>query len=87
MNTKIRRVIVTWLVVYPMVTLLLAIMESFTTAWPIPLRTLLLSVVMVPLLVLWAMPYATTRLKRFLSPPSSPAKRTLGLQDQVKLGS
>lgn len=68
MNDRLRTALITWLVVYPMITALLAILEPWVSGWPMPLRTLLLSALMVPLMVLWAMPLATTKFAAFLNP-------------------
>lgn len=71
MNHRLRTTLITWLVVYPMITGLLALLEPFVTSWPMPLRTLLLTALMVPLMVLWAMPLANARFKAFLNPDTN----------------
>ncbi|WP_420334376.1 hypothetical protein [Roseibium sp.] len=71
--------LLTWLVVYPMITVLLAVLEPVLSNVAMPLRTLVLSLVMVPALVYGAMPFATARLQAWLTAPSgldhSPEKR------------
>ena len=53
--------LVTWLVVYPMLTVLLAVLEPVLSDVAMPLRTLVLSVIMVPAMVYGAMPFAAGR--------------------------
>ena len=50
--------ILTWLVVYPMVTLLLAVLEPVAGGLAMPLRALLLTAIMVPATVYLAVPVA-----------------------------
>lgn len=64
MNQKLRQTFITWLVVYPMITGLLILLEPVVSSWALPFRTLLLSAIMVPLMVFWAMPRATTHFTR-----------------------
>ncbi|MEO0435850.1 MAG: hypothetical protein AAF098_02975 [Pseudomonadota bacterium] len=56
MSAKLHRTITTWAAVYPIITCLIFILEPLISAWPIPIRTLLLSSIMVPVMVLWAAP-------------------------------
>ncbi|MEM1433532.1 MAG: hypothetical protein AAGG11_05715 [Pseudomonadota bacterium] len=65
---KQRQILVTWIVVYPMITTLFLVLEPVLNPLPVPLRTLVVSAVMVPTMVLWAMPFATKRLSRLLAP-------------------
>ncbi|WP_422037301.1 hypothetical protein [Roseibium sp.] len=64
--------LLTWLVVYPMITVLLAVLEPVLSNAAMPLRTLILSLIMVPAMVYGAMPFATTRLSRWLNETSGP---------------
>ena len=61
MSTRDRTALLTWAVVYPLVTTLLAALEPLFTALELalPLRTLALTLIMVPLLVYLGMPWAT----------------------------
>ncbi len=59
--------LLTWAVVYPMITLLLAVLEPALGTMPMPLRTLLLSALMVPAMVYVVLPFATARLNGWLS--------------------
>ena len=63
-----RMALLTWLVVYPLITLLLALLEPLLGALPLPLRTLVLTGIMVPAMVYLAMPFATARLAVWLRP-------------------
>ena len=75
MNQKLRQTFVTWMVVYPLITGLILLLEPVVSSWALPLRTLLLSSIMVPLMVFWAMPFGTGLLHRFLQPAETPASR------------
>lgn len=68
MKRKARTVMVTWVVVYPMITGLLAVLELIVASWPMPVRTLLLSTIMVPLMVVWVMPVAIAQFDFYLNP-------------------
>ena len=68
LNTKARTALVTWLVVYPLINLLLLVLDPLVAQWPMPLRTLLLTGLMVPVVVFWAMPLARKRFRNFLRP-------------------
>ncbi|MEM7544993.1 MAG: hypothetical protein AAF367_05600 [Pseudomonadota bacterium] len=65
---KSRMAILTWIVVYPLITFLLAILEPVLTGMPMPMRTLVLSAIMVPIMVYLAMPAVTSRLSGWLNP-------------------
>jgi len=58
--------LLTWALVYPMITGLLAVLEPFVDSLPIALRVLLLTAIMVPAMVYVAMPFATARLRNWL---------------------
>lgn len=65
MNPSLRAVVVTWLAAYPTITLLVALLRPITKGWPLPLQTLLLASLMVPLMVLWVRPFVEKTLRRF----------------------
>lgn len=69
---KHKMALLTWLVVYPMITVLLAVLEPLLSEAAMPLRTLVLSLIMVPAMVYGIMPFATARLARWLSETSGP---------------
>ncbi|MEM1075517.1 MAG: hypothetical protein AAF665_18375 [Pseudomonadota bacterium] len=58
--------LLTWAVVYPMITLLLIGLEPFVSNLATPVRTFILTALMVPAMVYVAMPFAKTRLKNWL---------------------
>jgi antibiotic biosynthesis monooxygenase (ABM) superfamily enzyme len=59
-----RMAVIVWLAIYPTITLLLAIGGSAIAEWPLPFRTLALTLVAVPLMVFVLLP----RLQRLLAP-------------------
>ena len=59
--------LLTWAVVYPLITGLLVVLEPWLTGLALPLRTLLLTAILVPAMVYLAMPLATARLEGWLS--------------------
>lgn len=62
----------TWIVVYPMITGLLALIEPGVRDLPIPGRTLVLTLIMVPLMVYVAMPAATRLFSKWIADGSDP---------------
>ncbi|MEL6119884.1 MAG: hypothetical protein AAFN44_02050 [Pseudomonadota bacterium] len=58
--------LLTWVVVYPMITLLLAGLEPLVSDLATPIRTFILTALMVPAMVYVAMPFAKSRLKDWL---------------------
>lgn len=59
--------LLTWLIVYPLITALIALLEPLLGGLALPLRTCVLTAIMVPALVYLAMPYATARLRAWLA--------------------
>ena len=59
--------LLTWAVVYPMITVLIAVLDPVLGAVPMPLRTLLLTALMVPAMVYVVLPFATARLNGWLT--------------------
>lgn len=55
---RFRETIISWLVVYPLITLLLWLLNPVITAWPLPAKTFLLTVLVVPIMSFWALPMA-----------------------------
>lgn len=58
--------ILTWFIVYPLITVLLFFSEPLMTGWPVPVKTFVLTLVMVPVIVYVAMPFATRILHDWL---------------------
>ena len=71
-----KRALLTWLVVYPLITGLLALLEPLLDGLALPLRTLLLSALMVPVMVYLALPFATARFSRWLAAEGFLPKKT-----------
>ncbi|TQV83807.1 hypothetical protein [Denitrobaculum tricleocarpae] len=65
--------LLTWVIVYPMITLLLAALDPVLNGVAMPLRTLALTLIMVPALVYVALPFATGQLQGWLKQTAAPA--------------
>ncbi|MEL6279983.1 MAG: hypothetical protein AAF661_04110 [Pseudomonadota bacterium] len=65
-ENKHKLALLTWVVVYPLITVLLIGLEPLVSGLATPLRTLLLTALMVPAMVYVAMPFAKARLKNWL---------------------
>jgi uncharacterized protein len=46
-----KQAVITWLAVYPALTVTLAALGPFMETWPLPLRTLLVTLLLVPIVV------------------------------------
>ncbi|MEM6932103.1 MAG: hypothetical protein AAF526_00815 [Pseudomonadota bacterium] len=53
-----RMAFLTWAVAYPLITSLLLLLEPLVGGLALPLRTLILTALMVPIMVYWAVPAA-----------------------------
>jgi antibiotic biosynthesis monooxygenase (ABM) superfamily enzyme len=60
--------VVTWIGAWAMITLILQVLGPATATWPLPLRTLLISVLMVLALTWVVIPSLTRLFARWLSP-------------------
>jgi antibiotic biosynthesis monooxygenase (ABM) superfamily enzyme len=69
-----RTALLTWAVVYPLVTGLLAVLDPFIGSLAMPIRTLVLTAIMVPVMVYLAMPIVTSRLADWMAEAPSKAK-------------
>jgi antibiotic biosynthesis monooxygenase (ABM) superfamily enzyme len=58
--------LLTWLGAYPVITIALGVLGPITTAWPLPLRTLLISALMVAALTWGVLPALTYVLRGWL---------------------
>ena len=65
-----RCALVIWLVAYPLITLLSYFLEPSVGSWPLPLRTLLVSSIVVPIMALWLVPALAARVSAFLEIPA-----------------
>ncbi|MEL7527137.1 MAG: hypothetical protein AAFN16_15270 [Pseudomonadota bacterium] len=62
-----RMALLTWAVIYPMITSLLAVLEPFLAGMPLPVRSLVLTGILVPVMVYIVMPLATQRFSAWLN--------------------
>lgn len=63
--------LVTWAVVYPLITLLLIGLDPVLGEAPLPLRTLIVTAIMVPLMAYGIMPVVTRALEAWRHPSST----------------
>ena len=63
-----RMAFVTWAAIYPLITLILALLGPWLLTLPLPLRTLVLTAVLVPAMTYLVMPWVTRRLRPWLYP-------------------
>ena len=59
--------LLTWVVVYPLITVLIAMLDPVVGVLPMPLRTLVLTAIMVPVMVYLAMPRVTAHFGAWLN--------------------
>ena len=78
---RYKMAVLTWFVVYPMITLLLAVLDPVLGTLPMPVRTLVLTLIMVPAMVYVAMPFATARFRAWLTGAASLAATREGKTD------
>ena len=64
---KHKMALLTWMVLYPILTGLLALLGPIVGDLALPVRTFLLTAIMVPTMVYLAMPIATEHLKTWLN--------------------
>lgn len=64
---KNKMAVLTWLVVYPLITTLLAVLEPLLSGMPMPLRSFVLTIIMVPAMVYLIMPTVTSKLSAWLN--------------------
>ena len=64
---KHKLAILTWCILYPMITVLLTALDPFLRDAAIPIRTLVVTLIIVPAMVYGALPFATSRLRSWLT--------------------
>jgi antibiotic biosynthesis monooxygenase (ABM) superfamily enzyme len=69
--------LLTWAGAYAVITLILTLLGPAMAAWPLPLRTLLLSALMAPAMTWLVIPVLTRLFRRWLGPRRSLADRRL----------
>ena len=67
--------LLTWVGAYAVITLILEVLGPAMAAWPLPLRTLLLSALMAPAMTWLVIPLLTRLLRSWLTSASPPATR------------
>jgi hypothetical protein len=73
---RYKQAILTWLGVYPALTVTLAVLGPTMEGWPLPLRTLLVTLIMVPALTWMILPFLRRVLRGWLSPQTVAPART-----------
>lgn len=63
-----KQAVITWLAVYPALTLTLALLNPMMETWPLPFRTLLVTVFLVPIVVYVILPLLSRALRGWLLP-------------------
>lgn len=63
---RYKQAIVTWLAVYPALTVTLYVLSPFTDGWPLWLRTLVVTILLVPVVVWVILPFLTRILRGWL---------------------
>jgi antibiotic biosynthesis monooxygenase (ABM) superfamily enzyme len=72
MSQKVKLAVVSWVGAYTVITLILALLGPVMAPWPLPLRTLLLSMLMVVAMTWLVMPSLTRLVRGWLS--TAPAR-------------
>lgn len=67
---RYKQAVIIWLAVYPALTLTLAVLGPMMETWPLPLRTLLVTLLMVPLVVYVLVPVLNRVFRTWLSRPN-----------------
>jgi hypothetical protein len=66
-NEKHKRAVLIWISIYPLITLLLFVSADGLRGWPLPLRTLLLTIIAVPVVVYVLLPFYSRLFKNWLN--------------------
>ena len=66
-----KAVILNWLAAYPVITILLAVLDPILPNMPLPVRTLLVTVIMVPAMVYLVMPIVRAKVQPLLDKDAS----------------
>ena len=64
---RYKQAVITWLGVYPALTVILAVLGPTMESWPLPVRTLLVSVVMVIVLTWLILPFLMRMFRSWIS--------------------
>ena len=63
-----KQAVITWVAVYPALTVTLAVLGPMMESWPLPLRTLLVTLLLVPIVVYVIVPLLTRVFRGWLFP-------------------
>jgi len=66
-NDKHRRAFLIWLAIYPLITILFFLMGDFLSAYPMPIRTLVLTAIAVPIVFYIILPFYNRLFKQWLN--------------------
>lgn len=64
---KYKRAIVIWMAIYPTVTAIFYLLGPYLAAYPIPIRTLAITLIAVPFMVYVALPFLSRLLAKWLN--------------------
>jgi antibiotic biosynthesis monooxygenase (ABM) superfamily enzyme len=64
---KWKMAVMIWLGIYPTITVMIYIIFPLTEGWPIPLRTLAMTLVVVPIMVFIVLPFLQKLLRNWLT--------------------
>jgi antibiotic biosynthesis monooxygenase (ABM) superfamily enzyme len=56
-NTQHKRAFLIWLAIYPLIAIIFMVFGGYLAKFPVPLRTLMLTVIVVPLMVYIILPF------------------------------
>jgi antibiotic biosynthesis monooxygenase (ABM) superfamily enzyme len=65
---RYKQAVITWLAVYPALTVTLAVLGPMMETWPLPLRTLLVTLLLVPIVVYVILPLLNRAFRGWLFP-------------------
>jgi len=66
-NDKHKRAFLIWLAIYPLITILFFLLGNFLSPYPLAIRTLILTVIAVPMVCYIILPFYTVIFKQWLT--------------------
>jgi antibiotic biosynthesis monooxygenase (ABM) superfamily enzyme len=66
-NEKHKRAFLIWLAIYPLITILFLLMGDFLVQFPVPVRTLILTLIAVPMVVYIILPIYSKLFHKWLN--------------------
>ncbi len=82
MKTTLKLTLLTWVGIYPLITLILWLFGENLSHVTLPLRTLFLTLILVPLMTLLVMPFLRKIFTHWLTPATKPEKTKISDQQQ-----